>query len=105
MLERGRSGGSSPVPEPTRKVVFCEGWSGSSPRYRHAAFWADGPIRLRLTARKPVRVVVTVDGRRVHQERLTHPAESRVGSSGWHLVGLDVASAANGLRVLPSPAR
>jgi hypothetical protein len=105
MLERGSSGGFSPLPEPTRNVVFCEGWRGSSPRYRHAAFWANGPIRLRLTARKPVRVLVTVDGRRVHQERLTHPAESRVGSSGWHLVGLDVASAANGLRVLPSPAR
>jgi hypothetical protein len=105
MLERGRSGGSSPVPKPARKVVFCEGWSRSSPRYRHAAFWANGPIRLRLTSRKPVRVLVTVDGRRVHQERLTHPAESRVGSSGWHLVGLDVTSAANGLRVLPSPVR
>ena len=99
MLERGRSGGSSPVPEPTRRVVFCEGWNGSSPRYSHAAFWARGPVRLRLQARKPVRVVVTVDGRRVHEERVTHPVEGRVGSSGWHLVGIDAASAANGLRV------
>jgi hypothetical protein len=105
MLERGRSGGSSPVPEPSRRIVFCEGWNGSSPRHTHAAFWAEGPVRLRLTTRKPVRATVTVDGRRVHEERLTHPAEAVVGSRGWHLVGLDVASTANGLRVLARPAR
>ncbi|HET7760606.1 MAG TPA: hypothetical protein VFK62_11830 [Gaiellaceae bacterium] len=99
MLERGGVGGTSPVPEPTRRVVFCEGWKGASPRYTRAAFWAKGPVRLRLTARKPVRVAVTVDDRRVQEERLTHPAEARVGSSGWHLVGIDAASAANGLRV------
>ena len=39
MLERGHSGGSSPVAEPARRVVFCAGWNGGSPRYRHAAFW------------------------------------------------------------------
>ncbi len=99
MLERGRSGGSSPVPEPTHRIVFCEGWNAASPRYTHAAFWARGPLRLRLTARRPVRVAVTVDRRRVHAERLTHPVERRVGSKGWHLVGIDAASAANGLRV------
>ena len=44
MLERGRSGGSSPVAEPSKRVVFCEGWHGGSPRYRHAAFWARGQI-------------------------------------------------------------
>ena len=105
MLERDRSGGTPPVSEPSKRVVFCEGWNGSSPRYSHAAFWANGPIRLRLSARKPVRVVVTVDGRRVHEERLTHPVEGRVGSRGWHLVALDLASAANGVRVTPIPRR
>jgi hypothetical protein len=103
MLERGRSGGTSPVREPTRRIVFCDGWNGASPRYTHAAFWANGPVRVRLTTRKPLRVTVSVDGRRVHEERLTHPAERRLGSKGWHLVGVDAASTANGLRVLARP--
>jgi hypothetical protein len=84
-------------------VVFCEGWNGRSPRYSHAAFWAKGPVRLRLAARNPVRTVVTVDGRRVQEQRVTHPVEGPVGSAGWHLVGVDVASTANGLRVEVSP--
>ena len=54
MLERGRAGGSSPVPEPGKRVVFCEGWNGGSPRYRHAAFWARGPVRVGLSSRRPV---------------------------------------------------
>ena len=105
MLERGRSGGTSPVPEPTRRIVFCDGWNGASPRYSRAAFWAKGPVRLGLSTRKPVRTVVTVDGRQVHTQRVTSPIVVRVSSSGWHLVGVEVASAANGLRVLPGLAR
>jgi hypothetical protein len=104
MLERGRSGGASPVPEPTRSIVFCQGWQGSSPRYSHAALWVKGPVHLRLSARKPVRTVVTVDGTPVHAQRVARPVVVRVGSSGWHLVGVDVASAANGLRVVPASA-
>jgi hypothetical protein len=100
-LERGRSGGASPVAEPTRRVVFCEGWDGASPRYRHGAFWATGPVRLRLRARKPVRATVTVDGRRARERRLTRPVVVAAGAVGWHLIGLDLASAANGLRVEP----
>jgi hypothetical protein len=100
-LERGRSGGASPVAEPTRRVVFCEGWDGASPRYRHGAFWATGPVRLRLRARKPVRATVTVDGRRARERRLTRPVVVAAGAAGWHLIGLDLASAANGLRVEP----
>jgi hypothetical protein len=103
MLERGRTDGTSPMPEPSKRVVFCEGWNGPSPRYSHAAFWVKGPVRLRLSARRPVRTVITVDGRRVHEERVTHPAEGPVGSPGWHLVGVDVGSTANGLRVEVKP--
>ena len=105
ITERGRSGGTSPVPEPTRRVVFCEGWNGASPRYSHAAFWARGPILLQLSTRKPVRTVVTVDRKPVQTQRVTSPTVVRVGSSGWHLVGIDAASAANGLRVLVRSAR
>jgi hypothetical protein len=101
MTQRGRPGGTSPVPEPARRIVFCEGWNGASPRYSHAALWAKGPIRLRLSTRKPVRTVVTVDWKPVHAQRVTAPVVIGVGAKGWHLVGVDVASAANGLRVLP----
>jgi hypothetical protein len=100
-LERGRVGGGSPVDEPTRRVVFCEGWNGPSPRHRHGALWAKGPVRLRLTTQKPLRVTVTVDGRRVDERRVVRPVVVRAGARGWHLIGLDLASAANGLRVEP----
>jgi hypothetical protein len=50
-----------------------------------------------------VRTVVTVDGEPVHTQRVTSPVVVRSGSSGWHLVGVDVASAANGLRVSVVP--
>jgi hypothetical protein len=105
MLERGRSGGTSPVPEPTKRIVFCEGWNGHAPRYTHAAFWAKGPITLQLSTRAPVRAVVTVDGKPVSSVRVTGPTIVRAGSSGWHLIGLDPASTANGLRALPRLAR
>jgi hypothetical protein len=101
-LERGRAGGSSPVPEPRRRVVFCEGWDGHSPRYRHAALWARGRrLQLGLTTRDPVRVRLTVDGRAARTLRVT--AGNRVGvplgPPGWHLVGIDVARADRGLSV------
>jgi hypothetical protein len=98
-FERGRGGGASPVAEPTSRVIFCEGWDGGSPRYRHAALWAKGPVRLRLRTQKPVRVTVTVDGRRVDARRVTRPVVVRTSRPGWHLIGVDLASAANGLRV------
>jgi hypothetical protein len=99
MLERGRSGGSSPVAEPTRNVVFCEGWNGRSPRYRHAAFWARGSVRVELTTREPVRATLSVDRRPVHTQRVTGPATLRLGSAGWHLVGIEVDRADRGLTV------
>jgi len=103
MLERGRSGGTSPVPEPSRRIVFCENWKRSSPRYSHAAFWARGPVRLQLTARDPVRTAVTVDGEPVYTRRVASPVVIKPGSNGWHLVGIDTASTANGLRVSARP--
>ena len=70
-----------------------------------AAQTARGPILLQLSTRKPVRTVVTVDRKPVQTQRVTSPTVVRVGSSGWHLVGIDAASAANGLRVLVRSAR
>ncbi|MET0201996.1 MAG: hypothetical protein ABW245_09090 [Gaiellaceae bacterium] len=99
MLERGRTGGTSPVAEPTTNVVFCEGWNGRSPRYRHAALWARGPVALRLTTREPVAATITVDGRLARTQRVAGPVSFRVGSAGWHLIGLDVERADRGLRL------
>jgi hypothetical protein len=100
MLERGRTGGTSPVAEPTANVVFCEGWNGRSPRYRHAAFWARGPVALRLTTREPVGATITVDRRLARTQRVGGPVSFRVGSAGWHLIGLDVERADRGLRLI-----
>lgn len=99
MLERGRAGGSPPVPEPTRRVVFCEGWDGSSPRYSHAALWARGRTPLLLTSRRPVSTSISVDGDPVVSRRITRPTLLQVGGPGWHLIGVDVRGAAAGLRV------
>jgi hypothetical protein len=99
MLERDRTGGTSPVAEPTANVVFCEGWNGRSPRYRHAAFWARGPVALRLTTREPVGATITVDRRLSRTQRVAGPVSFRVGSAGRHLIGLDVERADRGLRL------
>jgi hypothetical protein len=99
MLERGRSGGSSPVPEPSERIVFCEGWHGGSPRYRQAAFWARGPVRVHLTTREPVRVTLSITGRPVRSLPVTAPVSIRLGGTGWRLVGVDVHRADRGLRV------
>jgi hypothetical protein len=98
MLERGRSGGSSPVAEPGRRVVFCEGWRGGSPRFRHAALWARGQVRLHLTTREPVRVTLSIKGtsRTLH---VTEPVSVRIGRAGWWPIGVDVQRADRGLRV------
>jgi hypothetical protein len=103
MLVRDRSGGSSPVPEPTRRVVFCEGWNGRSPRYRHAAFWARGPVGVTLTTRDPVHTRLSVDRRPARSLRVTTPARVRLATGhGWHLIGIDVDRADRGLRVEPT---
>jgi hypothetical protein len=103
MLVRDRSGGSSPVPEPTRRVVFCEGWNGRSPRYRHAAFWARGPVGVTLTTRDPVHTRLSVDRRPARSLRVTTPARVRLAPGhGWHLIGIDVDRADRGLRVEPT---
>ena len=99
MLERGRSGGTSPLPEPTRRIVFCESWNGSSPRYTRAAFWARGPVTLRLTTRAPVRTAVSVDGRQVVRREVAAPVRIGVGSAGWHLIGVRVPRTDRGLQV------
>jgi hypothetical protein len=103
MLARGRPAAGSPVPEPTRRVVFCEGWNGRSPRYRHAAFWARGPVRLRLTTRDPVSTKVSVDRNTVRSLRVTRPVSVRVPTgAGWHVIGIDVDRADRGLKVEPA---
>ena len=103
MLEQGRSGGSSPVPEPSKRIVFCEGWQGGSPRYRHAAFWARGQVRVRLTTREPVHVTLSLKGRPLHSLRVTTPVSIRIGRAGWWLIGVDLDRADRGLRVRPEP--
>ncbi len=99
MLERGHSGGTPPVRAPAARVVFCQGWAGRSPRYRHAALWARGRVRLTLTTRDPVRATLTVDRRPLRSLRVTGPVSATVGGAGWHLVGIDVVRADRGLRV------
>jgi hypothetical protein len=103
MLERGRPAAPSPITEPDRRIVFCEGWNGRSPRYRHAAFWARGPVRIRLTTRDPVRTRVSVDRRPVRALRVSVPVSLRVTTRpGWHVIGIDVDRADRGLRVEPA---
>jgi hypothetical protein len=103
MLERGRPAAPSPIAEPDRRIVFCEGWNGRSPRYRHAAFWARGPVRIRLTTRDPVRTRVSVDRRPVRALRVSVPVSLRVTTGpGWHVIGIDVDRANRGLRVEPA---
>jgi hypothetical protein len=91
------------VGEPTRRIVFCEGWHAGSPRYRHAALWARGQVGLQLTTRQPVRVTLSANGRPVRALRVTAPASVRVGHAGWWLIGLDVTRADRGLRVTVRP--
>jgi hypothetical protein len=103
MLERGRSGARSPVSEPAENVVFCEGWNGRSPRYRHAAFWACGPLRVGLTTREPVEAALSVDRRSARSLRVTGPVSVQLATGpGWHLIGIDVDRADRGLRVEPT---
>jgi hypothetical protein len=103
MLARDRNGGSLPVPEPTRRVVFCEGWNGRSPRYRHAAFWARGPLRVGLTTREPVEAALSVDRKSARSLRVTGPVSVQLATGpGWHLIGIDVDRADRGLRVEPA---
>jgi hypothetical protein len=103
MLERGRTGGSSPVAEPSRRAVFCEGWNGGSPRNRHAAFWARGPVRLALSSRRPVGVTISVDRRPAATRRVGALKPSLLlKGKGWHLIGVDVTRADRGLQVSAS---
>ena len=100
MLARGRAEASSPVPEPARRIVFCEGWKGRSPRYRHAAFWARGPVRVTLTTRDPVRTKITVDLRPFRSLQVSGPISLHVPTGpGWHDIGVDVDRADRGLHV------
>jgi hypothetical protein len=99
MLERGRTGGSPPVGEPARTLVFCEGWNGRSPRFRHAAFWARGPVALHLATRDPVHTRLSVDRRTKRSLHVTRPVTVRLGAPGWHLIGVDVHRADRGLRL------
>jgi hypothetical protein len=99
MLAR-RPAGPAPVPEPTRAVVFCQGWKGRSPRYRHAAFWAHESLRISLTTQAPVRTTFSVDGRPVWTLRVTKPVALRLPlGAGWHLIGVDVVRSDRGLRL------
>jgi len=99
MLAR-RPAGPAPVPEPSHDVVFCQGWNGRSPRYRHAALWARGALRLSLRSRAPVRTTLSADGRVVRSVRVTEPVAVRLPlGAAWHLVGVDVVRADRGLRL------
>jgi hypothetical protein len=100
MLARGRAGATSPVSEPAPRLVFCEGWNDRSPRYRHAAFWARGPVRVTLTTRDPVRTKITVDRKPVRSLQVSGPVSLGIPTGrGWHDIGIDVDRADRGLRV------
>ena len=103
MLARGAGKAPSPVPEPRRKVIFCQGWNDRSPRFRHAAFWARGAVRVTLTTRDPVRTTISVDHIPIRTLRVSAPVSLRVPTgAGWHVIGIDVTRADRGLR-LTSP--
>ena len=98
----GRPRGQPKVPEPRRPLVFCQGWNGRSPVHRHTAFWARGSrLRVTLTTRDPDRATFSVNGHRTTSVRVTAPTSVNVplGSSGWHLVGVDVTRTDRGLRL------
>jgi hypothetical protein len=102
MLERGRAGATPPAAEPTQRIVFCEGWDGRSPRYRHAAFWARGAVRMRLTTRDPVRTTVSIDRKPIRLLQVRSAVALRVRTGpGWHVIGIDVDRADRGLTVEP----
>jgi hypothetical protein len=95
--------GQPRVPEPRRRLVFCQGWRGREPQHRHTAFWARGSrLRIALTTRAPDRTTFSVSGRRVSSVRVTRPTTIEVPlgpGGGWHLVGLDVVRTDRGLRL------
>jgi hypothetical protein len=100
MLAHGRPVATSPVPEPASRIVFCEGWKDRSPRYRHAAFWARGPVRVTLTTRDPVRTTISVDRKPVRSLQVSAPVSVRLPTGpGWHDIRVDVDRADRGLRV------
>jgi len=102
LFDQGQPRGEPKVPEPQRKIVFCQGWSGRSPIHRHTAFWARGSrLRVALTTRDPDRTTFSVDGRRTTSVRVTAPTVATVplGTSGWHLVGVDITRTDRGLRL------
>jgi hypothetical protein len=84
-------------------VVFCQGWNGGSPRYRHAAFWVNGQVRVRLTTRDPVRMKLSLHGQAAHSLHVTKPTSIRLGGRGWRLISVDVNRADRGLRVRVDP--
>lgn len=102
MLERGRSGGTSPVAEPTRRLVFCEGWKHGSPRYSRAALWVRGRARLAVTTRRPVRMTISVGGRQVLARRLapTKRAIVPLRGDGWRLVRVRLPRGGRGVEVV-----
>jgi hypothetical protein len=102
MLARGRAAGESPVPEPSRRVVFCEGWRNGSPLFRHGALWARGArLQLVVTTRDPVRATFSVDGRRVRSLRVVvgNRIGLHLGGERWHRIGVDLVRADRGLRI------
>jgi hypothetical protein len=101
-FQRGRARGRPFVPEPRRRLVFCQGWDAGTPLHRHTAFWARGSLlRMTLSTRQPDRATFSVRGRRARSVRVTASTRLSVplGVGGWHRVGVDVVRTDRGLRL------
>jgi hypothetical protein len=98
----GQPRGAAHVPEPRRRLVFCQGWHGLAPTHRHTAFWARGSrLRAALTTKSPDRTTFSVDGRRALSVRVTGPTlvNLPLPRGSWHLVGVDIVRTDRGLRL------
>jgi hypothetical protein len=108
MLQRNAGVAPSPVPEPQRRIVFCQNWNDGRPRFSHAALWARGRrLQAVLRSREPVSVSFNSDGRHARTIRLDGPERVGVplGPAGWHLVTVDADRPGTGLRLESVSAR
>ena len=99
MLERGRSGGSSPVPEPSKRDRLLRGLAGRLAALPPRRLLDSRAVRVRLTTRDPVHVDALDQGQARALPARDTPVSIRIGRAGWWLIGVDLDRADRGLRV------